>query len=154
MNPAPPDPGHRGLIFDWKHRPRTWARLTTWLLLVLLAHLAGFVLFSVRTPLPARGMPVPSSIVLAADRIAGPSDPAGTAAAGLLLPAETADLDLPEHNPTDPHLPTFADHVIARQGWPARPERGAWPEVSNVSQPVLPPVRPSPEPPGPAAAPR
>jgi hypothetical protein len=153
--PSKPDPAPPSLIFDWKHRPHTWARLTFWLFLVLIAHLAGFVLFSVRTPPPARAMPVPTSIVLAPAQPTDPAEPGGyTSFAGLLTSAETADLDLPEQAPTDPHVPSFADHKMARQPWPARPERAAWPEISAVSQPVLPPPAPASPSEGPTVPPR
>jgi len=162
MTPDPPAPAAvpatretPSLVFDWKHRPRTWHRLSFWLLLVLIGHLAGFVLFRVRTPAPARAMPVPAGIVLAPHRESSAADPDVPApAAGLLSPAETADLELPEHASSLPHLPSFADHEIARQPWPARPERAAWPEVSAVSRPVLPPVQPSPPSERPADPPR
>ncbi len=36
---------------------------------------------------------------------------------GQLSPAESADLDLPEQAPVDPHVPAFANHAIARQPW-------------------------------------
>lgn len=162
MSPPPTDPpaAASGLIFDWKHRPRTWSRLTFWLVVVLAAHVAGFVLFSVRTPPPERAMPVPASLVLAPAQSADPAEAAGHAPlAGPLSPAESADLDLPENTPVDPHIPAFATHTLARQPWPARPEPAAWPEISKVTQPVLPPPaadRPaSPEAPeAPAAPPR
>jgi len=142
---GPTPPPSSGLLFDWHHRPRTWATLSFWLLLVFLVHVAAFLVFRVRMPSPARAMPVPATIALAPADIVDPSDPVGhTALAALLSPDESADLDLPEHEPADPHVPAFADHVIARQPWPPRPEPAAWPEVSQVSQPVLPaPTRPS-----------
>ena len=155
MTPPPTDPpaGGSGLIFDWKDRPRTWSRLTFWLIVVLAAHIAGFVLFSVRTPPPARAMPVPSSLVLAPVHAADPAGQTGLIPlAGPLSPAESADLDLPENTPVDPHVPAFASHTLARQPWPARPEPAAWPEVSKVSQPVLPPPAPAPPPPPEATA--
>jgi hypothetical protein len=160
MNPPPPEPptAANGLVFDWHHRPRTWPRLTFWLLAVLAVHVAGFILFSVRTPPPARAMPVPASLVLAADRTADPAEPAGAASfAGPLSPAESADLDLPENVPIDPEPPSFATHTLTRQPWPTRPERATWPEVSGVSRAVLPPApapAPAPAPEAPATAPR
>lgn len=138
---APAGASASPLIFDWKHRPRTWPRLSFWLALILLAHLAGFIIFSVRSPAPARAMPVPSTIILAADQTANPAESAiPTTLAGLLTPAESANLDLPTLAPADPDPPSFSNHVLARQPWPARPERAAWPEVSRVSEPVLPPA--------------
>lgn len=160
MTPTPPDaasstPGGTGLIFDWKHRPRTWPRLSFWLLLVLSAHVAGFVVFRVRTPAPARAMPVPASVVLAPAHTPEAALSGGHASlTGQLSPSESADLDLPEQAPVDPHVPAFANHSIARQPWPPRPERPAWPEVSGVSQPVLPPAAPAPPSEDPAAPPR
>lgn len=146
MKPTPPASTADGasaapsLIFDWKHRPRTWPRLTFWLALVLAAHLAGFIVWSVRSPAPARAMPVPSTIILAPDQPADPAESAiPTTLAGLLTPAESADLDLPSLAPAALEPPSFSNHVLARQPWPARPERAAWPEVSRVSDPVLPP---------------
>lgn len=160
MNPPPPDaapppPGGAGLIFDWRHRPRTWPRLTFWLILVLAVHVAGFVVFRVRTAPPARAMPVPASVVLAPAH--GPEAALSSGHASLtgqLSPAESADLDLPEQAPVDPHVPAFANHAVARQPWPPRPEIPAWPEVSGVSQPVLPPATPAPPSEEPAPPPR
>ncbi|MFN0129742.1 MAG: hypothetical protein ACKV19_24010 [Verrucomicrobiales bacterium] len=130
------------LVFDWKHRPRTWARLSFWLALVLLGHLTAFIVFRVRTATPARVLPVPSTLVLAPPQAIDPVDPAGhTVRAGLLSADETADLGLPEHEPTEPHIPNFANRDMTREPWPKRPEPAAWPEVSRVSQPVLPPAR-------------
>jgi hypothetical protein len=152
---GPSVPAAPTLIFDWRHRPRTWLKLTFWLMLVLVAHLAGFVLFSVRTPPPARAMPVPASLVLAPAEATDSAETAGrTPLTGLPSPAETADLELPEQTPAEPHRPTFADHAIARQPWPSRPERAAWPEVSGVSRPVLPPASPAPPSERPADPPR
>ena len=82
------------------------------------------------------------------------ANPAFTTLTGLPSPAETADLELPEQTPAEPHRPTFADHAIARQPWPSRPERAAWPEVSGVSRPVLPPASPAPPSERPADPPR
>jgi len=151
MTPAPPP----ALIFDWRHRPRTWLKLSFFLILALAGHLAGFLLFSVRTPPPARAMPVPASIALAPVPAADPAAAAGHAAmAGLASPAESADLDLPEQTPPEPHVPSYADHVMARQPWPGRPEPAAWPEISGVSQPALPPTAPpAARPPAPAGVP-
>lgn len=149
MNPPPDDrpAAGSGLVFDWHHRPRTWPRLTFWLLVVLAVHVAGFLLFSVRTPPPARTMPVPASLLLAPPPSADPADPATpTPFAGPLSPAESADLGLPEHSPPDPDPPSFATHTLTRLPWPARPEPAAWPEVSGVSTPALPPPQPSPAP--------
>jgi hypothetical protein len=142
------------LVIDWKHRPRTWARLSFWLALVLLAHLAAFIVFRVRTAAPARVLPVPATIVLAPPQAIDPTDPAGYASrAGLLSAAETADLALPEQEPTEPHVPNFANREMTREPWPKRPEPAAWPEVSRVSQPVLPPAPSAPVGPTPADPP-
>ncbi len=133
------------LIFQWHHRPRTWGKLTFWLILVLAAHLAAFILFRVRMPVPARAMPVPATLVLATRPSVDPaSSDSQSTLAGMLSPLETADLELPEHEPAEPHVPAFANHAIAREPWPARPEAAAWPEVSQVSKPVLPPASPAP----------
>jgi hypothetical protein len=153
--PPPATPSPAGLIFDWRHRPRTWPRLSFWLLLVLAVHLAGFILFRVHTPAPARAMPVPATLVLTpprdsdTDDLSGPPPPLGQ-----LSSAEVADLDLPEQAPPLKHVPSFAEHAIARQPWPSRPERAAWPEVSGVSKPVLPPAQPSAPSEGAVAPPR
>lgn len=141
------------LIFDWKHRPRTWARLSFWLALVLLGHLAAFIVFRVRTAAPARVLPVPATVVLAPPQAIDPADPSSHASrAGLLSAAESADLGLPEHEPAEPHVPSFANRTMTREPWPKRPEPAAWPEVSRVSQPVLPPVPSAPAEPAPGTA--
>ena len=67
MNPTEPPasaPEESPLMFDWRHRPRTWLKLTGFLSIALFGHLAAFLLFRLRTPPLARAMPLPASITL------------------------------------------------------------------------------------------
>lgn len=155
--PGPPAAGPDGapLIFDWRHRPRTWLKLTGFLLIALLGHVAAFVLFRLRTPPLARAMPLPASLTLAPAWPIDPAEAAGPrATTSMPSPAETADLELPENAAPDPRQPSFSTHVMARQPWPSRPERAAWPEISGVSEMAWPPATPAPPTEEPADEPR
>jgi hypothetical protein len=158
MNPTEPpasDPGRSPLIFDWRHRPQTWLKLTGFLLIALFGHLAAFLLFRLRTPPLARAMPLPASITLAPAWPVDPTEAAGPRAMSRRpSPAETADLELPENAVPPPRQPGFSAHVMARQPWPPRPEHAAWPVISGVSEMVLPAATPAPPTEEPADEPR
>lgn len=130
------------LIFDWKYRPRTWLQLTYFVVLALLAHVACFVLFSVRTPVPTRAVPAPSTVILApAVGFGAPgAEPTGITQ---IAPVRPEGLDLPQIAVPEAYEPSFQNHALPREPWPARPSRLAWPEVSGASQPVLPPPAPA-----------
>lgn len=135
---APPP----SLVFEWKHRPVTWLRLTFFVFLALVAHVACFYVFSVRMPLPTRAVPVPASITLASSLVSRVDDPAVSNSTNAAIPLPTTGLDLPEMPVTDPYEPSFKGHVLPRPGWPARPHRAAWPEITGASRVVLPPAPP------------
>ncbi len=128
----------QALVFEWRHRPRTWLKLSFWLVLALLAHLGCFYLFSVRTPPPARAVPLPASVILAGRSVDPLLMPAADPAAHIAVP--TAGLDLPEIDGPAPYVPSFEGHTLPRDPWPARPTLLAWPDVSGISEPVLPPA--------------
>jgi hypothetical protein len=118
-------------------------RLTYFVSLALLVHVVCFVLFSVRTPLPARAVPVPTTVTLAPaagfDGL-GPGPPA----MGQISPVRPEGLDLPQIAVPETYEPSFQNRALPREPWPARPSLLAWPEVSGASQPVFPPPGPEP----------
>lgn len=130
-----PASASRGLLLDWKYRPRTWVRLTLFVLLALLGHLVCFLLFSIRPPRLARGVPVPFAVTAAR-----PGDenalPPGSSS---IVPSPLAELGLPEITAVPRYEPSYQNRPLARQAWPARDEVAAWPEITGASQFVLPP---------------
>jgi hypothetical protein len=138
------------LIFDWKYRPRTWLRLTYFVVLALLTHVACFVLFSVHTPASTRAVPAPSTVTLAPSAGFGAAGVESTATS-LIAPVKPEGLDLPQIAVPENYEPSYQNHPLPREPWPARPMRLAWPEISGASRPALPP--PS-EPSSPSPPPR
>jgi len=127
------------LLLDWKHRPRTWLKLTFWLGLALASHAACFYLFRVTTSPLSRAMPLPASVTLlrSTEAITLPSDNEGFSFA---LPVPVDSLDFPEIEAPERYIPSFEGHTLPHRPWPFRPSRHAWPEVSGASEFVLPPA--------------
>jgi hypothetical protein len=129
------------LIFDWRHRPRTAWRLALFLGLALAAHLLCFYLFTVRTPEPARAVPMPATIAIASSM---PTEFAGESGQSfpLTVPVPAAGLELPPLAIPTHYLPTYENHRFEFEKWPAKPSRLGWPDVSGMTQRVLPPATP------------
>jgi hypothetical protein len=128
------------LIFDWRHRPRSAWRLVLFVVLALAAHVVSLTLFSVRTPPPARVMPLPLSVAIGG-RLPDDGGPGPSAAFPfpLRVPVPAAGLDLPPVEPPMRYIPTYENHAPEFRKWPERPSPLAWPDVSGMNTPVLPP---------------
>jgi hypothetical protein len=128
------------LIFEWGHRPRSAWRLVVFILIALGAHVVSFALFTVRTPPPTRAMPLPSTMALGGkipgDGGAGPDSGFPFP---LRVPVPAAGLELPPVDPPLRYVPTYESHLPEFQKWPQRSSPMAWPEVSGLKNPVLPP---------------
>jgi hypothetical protein len=125
------------LIFDWRHRPRTAWRLALFAGLALAAHLLCFYLFTVRTPMPTRAVPMPSTIALAGS---APADSPVESKLGfpLAVPVPAAGLELPPIDVPTRYIPTYEGHRLEFEKWPEKPSRLAWPDVSGMAQRALP----------------
>ena len=140
----PADTPRRALIFEWKHRPVTWVRLSLFVFLALVAHVACFYLVSVRLPLPARAVPVPASIALASTLVNPVDEATGAPSLTVSAPLPTAGLGFPEMAVAERYEPSYQRHQLPRPIWPARPHRAAWPEITGASRMELPPPEPAP----------
>ena len=87
----------------------------------------------------AGSVPLPASVILAGRSVDPLLMPAADPAVQIAVP--TAGLDLPEIDAPAPYVPSFDGHTLPRDPWPARPSLLAWPDVSGISEPVLPPAR-------------
>ncbi len=130
---ASTEDGAPPLIFDWKHRPRTWWRLGFWLLLALAAHLGLFYLVSVRTPSPNRVMPMPAVVTLGG---AGSGETPTPAAADALVRA--AALEVPNPGFPSRYVPSYEGQKGTLKAWPPLPSPDAWPDVSGLRSGEMP----------------
>ena len=126
------DDGARPLIFDWKHRPRTWWKLGFWLLVALAAHLGLFYLVSVRTASPNRVMPMPAVVTLSSG---GSTEGPPPAAAAL---DRAAVLEVPNPGFPSRYVPGYEGQKGALKPWPALPSPDAWPDVSGLRSGEMP----------------
>jgi hypothetical protein len=135
------------LIFDWRHRPRSAWRMALFLGLALAVHLLCFYLFTVRTPVPARAVPMPATIALAGSAStefpveSGPGFP-------LAVPVPAAGLELPPIDVPSHYIPTYEGHRLDFEKWPEKPSPLVWPDISGMTQrrlPAAPGNEPSPQ---------
>lgn len=134
MSPAPPL-----LTFDWSRRSRSWLRLSGFIVLMMMLHVAAFYVFTVQLPEPSRVMPPTGRVSLAGVQ---PDDPTEVSRPyfplGVPLPA--AGLELPPATVSGDYQPSYQGHRLDYRPWPEKPAPLTWPDVSGMTQPVLPPT--------------